>query len=363
LICACLIRRFLTIIFALIICFGVAVIATTLIYLCSQPVAKACRPNRRFLRRLWVIMQSGLVKLKIALSFYQVVTLVGTTYKVPMPKNVVNLLDVFKIGVEIDRWGLHLSCYGWGGFRGELWFLMLWPVFAIFLIGPLIATLFSVVNQTTTLKEVLSGARGDRSLLNAIIFPFWLPWSLFVLFLAYPAISALAFRAFEECEKWADERNQPVRYLVSASKNFAIDCDSEELSRAQELAIGAIIFYPIGVLLLCASLLYSARGALLYQVHTPFSRALGFLCSSFQPAFFFFGEQRWIRTQIALFRDRLRQTPFCSCSRVIQEWLESTMSQICSRWPRSYCLSGLHPSYRAARSGSSLLAGWSRCSS
>jgi len=79
-----------------------------------------------------------------------------------------------------------------------------------------------------------------------------------------------------------------VRYLVSASKNFAIDCDSEELSRAQELAIGAIIFYPIGVLLLCASLLYSARGALLYQVHTPFSRALGFLCSSFQPAFFFF---------------------------------------------------------------------------
>ena len=39
---------------------------------CSLPVAKACKPKRCVLRKIWVAIRSLMVKAKIAWSFYQV---------------------------------------------------------------------------------------------------------------------------------------------------------------------------------------------------------------------------------------------------------------------------------------------------
>ena len=55
--------RYLTLIIGLVCGFGMAIVITALIYLCSLPASKACRPKRVFLRRVWGVflnMSSGL---------------------------------------------------------------------------------------------------------------------------------------------------------------------------------------------------------------------------------------------------------------------------------------------------------------
>ena len=104
-------------------------------------------------------------------------------------------------------------------------------------------------------------------------------------------VTALAFRAFEECETFTDEAaNSSVAYLLSASKQYAVACPSEELEAAQSIAWAAIILYPVGVIVLCASLLFACRSTLLHSSHslTPFARSISFLHSSLAPEFFFF---------------------------------------------------------------------------
>ena len=64
-------------------------------------------------------------------SFYQVATLIPAVYHVSMPTQVADVLNLFRVAIEIDAWGLHFSCYGLGGLYYQLVFLMVWPVIAI----------------------------------------------------------------------------------------------------------------------------------------------------------------------------------------------------------------------------------------
>ena len=283
-------KRLITLTIGLISLFSGGVFLAATIYLCSMPGAKACRPKRILLRRLWNVVRSLLVKIKISLSFYQVATLIGAVYKVNMPQNVKDLLKVFNVGVEIDAWGLHLACYGAGGFAGELTFLMVWPAFAVIVFSPLIGVILGLMFKTATIPNLLKGRlRGETGLIETVLLPYSLPLALGIFFFAYPPVTALAFRAFEECEEWrVDEHGSTQRYLLSYSKNYAIECPSDELTRVQGLAWCAIILYPVGVLVLCTLLLFSTRQRLLLEDHNTFSQALGFMHSSFVPHYFFF---------------------------------------------------------------------------
>ena len=107
--------RYLTIIVALCIAVGLALIAGFLMYYCSLPVAKACKPKRRRLLQAWVAFRSLMVKVsgstcqtcaelaesrasrlqvKITWSFYQVATLIPAVYSVEMPAQVNAVLEV-----------------------------------------------------------------------------------------------------------------------------------------------------------------------------------------------------------------------------------------------------------------------------
>ena len=172
----------------------------------------------------------------------QIVTLIPDVYLVRMPDNVRGMLSWFNVGVEIDAWGLHLSCYGMGSFSGHLTFLMATPTFAVVAMAPPIGLFLGLVFQTTTLEDLFKfRLRGATGLLEGALIPYSLPFALFVCFWAYPAVTALAFRAFEECAEWPDLYNTTQRYLVSTTKNYAIECPSDELDRAQGLAWAAIV--------------------------------------------------------------------------------------------------------------------------
>ena len=78
-------------------------------------------------------------------------------------------------------------------------------------------------------------------------------------------------------------------FLVSFPKHYALACPSDELTDAQSIAWMAIFLYPVGVVVLCASLLCVSRKALLLEEQaTPYTRSIAFLHAPFVPKFFYF---------------------------------------------------------------------------
>ena len=68
------------------------------------------------------------------------------------------------------------------------------------------------------------------------------------------------------------------RWLISPRKHYAVACPSNELSAAQSLAWGAIMLYPVGMVVLSAWLLYLGRQTLLLEGEsTPYTRSIAFL--------------------------------------------------------------------------------------
>ena len=78
-------------------------------------------------------------------------------------------------------------------------------------------------------------------------------------------------------------------FLISASKHYVVPAGSAELADAQAIAWAAIGMYPVGVIVLCAALLYGCRHTLLLgEASTPYSRSVSFLHNPFAPTYFYF---------------------------------------------------------------------------
>ena len=191
---------------------------------------------------------------------------------------------------QIDAWGVHYSCYGLSALSDQIGFLMIWPVVAIActpLVGLILALFMKQTDPRSLVKHALR--RGERGLVDAVLLRYAVPLSLLVLFVAFPPVTALAFRAFESCERFDGGFDDDESYLVSYSKHYAMLCPSTELDDAQAVAWGAIFLYPIGTIVLSAFLLYKGRTALLFsETSTPYTRAISFLHSSFTPHYFYF---------------------------------------------------------------------------
>ena len=97
------------------------------------------------------------------------------------------------------------------------------------------------------------------------------------------ALTNLTWRA-QECEHFED--GDGGRSFMRA--DYAIDCATPDLARAQSLAFAAIAIYPCGALLLCAWLLYCARHALLFEEPTRLSKALKFMHAPFVSRLFYY---------------------------------------------------------------------------
>ena len=112
----------------------------------------------------------------------QIVTRVGSVFKVAMPASVASLLNVFDVlNLSIDALGLPLSCLQLGSFFDQLLFLVLSPC----VLGLLILAL-SMATEVLTKRKAASLKAG---LLRA------LPYLLYLLFFAFPLVSSRAFQA------------------------------------------------------------------------------------------------------------------------------------------------------------------------
>ena len=116
-----------------------------------------------------------------------------------------------------------------------------------------------------------------------------IPLTMLILFFAFPPVTSLAFRSFEECVIFSDEVLQSQSFLISQERHYALACPSEGLVEAQSIAWVAILLYPVGVLVLIAYLLYiSSHALLLEEQDTPYTRSIAFLHAPFVPKFFYF---------------------------------------------------------------------------
>ena len=68
--------------------------------------------------------------------------------------------------------------------------------------------------------------------------------------------------------------------------DVSIQCGTGEHDDAKALAWAAILFYPVGLLVLNAALLFTARKAILSGRHTTLSRGISFLYREFEPHLF-----------------------------------------------------------------------------
>ena len=195
----------------------------------------------------------------------QIVTRVGSVFKVAMPASVASLLNVFDVlNLSIDALGLPLSCLQLGSFFDQLLFLVLSPC----VLGLLILAL-SMATEVLTKRKAASLKAG---LLRA------LPYLLYLLFFAFPLVSSRAFQAFD-CEDFDDG----TRFLRA---DYSLACNGTEHGRVVSLAWFAIALYPIGVPLLYLALLLSARKAILTEQPTELSRSLTFLHQDYAPSMF-----------------------------------------------------------------------------
>ena len=195
----------------------------------------------------------------------QIVTRVGSVFKVAMPASVASLLNVFDVlNLSIDALGLPLSCLQLGSFFDQLLFLVLSPC----VLGLLILAL-SMATEVLTKRKAASLKAG---LLRA------LPYLLYLLFFAFPLVSSRAFQAFD-CEEFDDG----TRFLRA---DYSLACYGTEHGRVVSLAWVAIALYPLGVPLLYLALLLSARKAILTEQPTELSRSLTFLHQDYTPSMF-----------------------------------------------------------------------------
>ena len=229
-------------------------------------------------------------QVKIAWSFYQVATLIPVVYLVQLPKQVEEVLDLFRISIELEAYNIHISCYGASGIDGQIGFLVIWPIIGI-CASPLIGLALSLLFKQTTLRELcaLRHRRGDRSFTDTVLLRYAMPLTMLILYFAFPPVTALAFRLFEDCTTFTDELGESQAFLISDRKHFAVPCPSDELKGAQSTAWLAIFLYPVGVILLSAWLLYLGRSTLLLeQKSTPYTRSISFLHAPFKPTYFYF---------------------------------------------------------------------------
>ena len=282
--------RYISLLALLLVGLALVLGAGLTMYYCSLPASKACRPTRRVQLEVWKAFRSAMIKVKIVMSFYQVARLVPVVYQIILPSAVQAVLNVVGyLTIEVDALNIHISCYGAGGLYHQIAFLMIWPIVTI-AATPLVGlSLAFMLRHSTPRKLWAHGLRGgEPGVIDTVLLRFAMPLTLLTLFFAFPPVTSLAFRAFEECETFTDEAEESQSFLISPTRHYVLPCPSDELQRTQSLAWGAIVLYPIGVIMLCGVLLFLGRHSLISKRNTAYSLSISFLHASFKPTWFFF---------------------------------------------------------------------------
>ena len=191
-------------------------------------------------------------KVKQTLSFYQITSHLQQVYGVILPpdfRSLVHHFDLFNLSIFALP-GLHAQCFGLSSFTLQLLFRATTPLVVI-------GFAVSICWWRQQLSDVL-------------------PVTLWLTFLLFSYVSSPAFQSFA-CESFDDGHS----YLRA---DFSLICDAagrEQSSYTQlkVLAAVVIVFVPVGVPLLYAALLFTARKRL--------EGSLRFLTADYADHFFF----------------------------------------------------------------------------
>ena len=219
-------------------------------------------------------------KVKQLVSFYQLATSVSSVYHVEMPSAAKAVFEVFAVSVSfgLNDIGVPMQCAGLYGYKARLVFWMMAPLVALLAI-PLTTASARLIRygwrrSSIQIDENRDAACGCEGLTYTC-----LPSCLKLLFLAYPFVSTVAFRAFD-CMDFG----QSGKWLRA---DYQVRCDDGgEYAEIQTLAILAIFLFPVGVPLVYAALLLSSRRAIHTEKPTQLSTALAFLHGDFRKEYF-----------------------------------------------------------------------------
>ena len=182
---------------------------------------------------------------------------IGDVYNVEFPPQVRNLLNSFSFAVSLGLGGVGrvLECLDMHGYV---------PTLALYVTVPPVVGAAVVLCGAARLA--MSAPRSERT--PAALLSWSAPYLMKLIFIFYPLVTSYAFRAFSCYEfiegGWLKE-------------DVSIRCGTDQHSKSKALAWAAIILYPIGLLLLNATLLFAARQAILVQKPSALSHAIGFL--------------------------------------------------------------------------------------
>ena len=207
-------------------------------------------------------------KLKILIGFYQILTKIERVYDVYLPAEVRAMLQFFQVLISLGVEGVPLACAGAVGFHRVLLFWTIAPLIAF-----VIAVLVVYMHMYTPRQRRQSPP--DSSHFERI-----LPIFLRVTFLAYPMVTSIAFEAFS-CHIFDEGAGSWLMVDVS------VPCGTPEHAAIEQTAWIAIAIYPIGLFVVNAVLLLSARRAILTKQPTRLSRALSFVYREYKPTMFF----------------------------------------------------------------------------
>ena len=192
-----------------------------------------------------------------------IITKIDSVYEVDLPPSISRLMGTFSVIVSLGFTGVSsvLECLDLRGYVNTLFLYMVTPV-ALAALIVLIALIRVRCNRAYTARALLKKAA---------------PALLKLAFLAYPLIANVAFEAFS-CYKFTESE-----WLKA---DVAIQCNTQPHYVALALAWAAILIYPIGLLVVNATLLFAARHAILSGRPTDLSRAIAFLHCEYKPHLF-----------------------------------------------------------------------------
>lgn len=204
-----------------------------------------------------------------------IATKVATIYDVQLPSDVKALLAVFDtlITLGLPLLDAPLACWGAAGYRGKLLFFFFAPIILLLVLFGV--HLARVIVFDRKLAHDPRDKRGNDSSANRKHATFSvllkraaysaLPPTTQILFVVYPMVTTIAFEAFS-CYDLGVEG----QWLIA---DVAIQCESPYHASVSELAMLAVLVYPVGLLISC-SILRTHRGPRTTQVIPSHARIL-----------------------------------------------------------------------------------------
>ena len=261
---------------------------------CSVPLRRAVHTIQMFASSIGLV-----AKLKVVLNFAQVIATLDGTYAIGLPEAWFDWTTFWRIIGDINwmGWVVPADCIVGSGLLQKLLLRALIPlgvVVAMPIIGGAVSCLQECCTSSSARKHVNrnSGAdlirSGNRSrfirlaVIRGVLR--WLPVSLVLAFCFTPSVSASIFRAWH-CKSYAFDDVEEHSFLA---EDPSVRCDgSDEHNEILVVAWVLVVIWPVGMVVLYASLLVPCRFMLLDETNeSPLLDATTFLHRDYKPAFY-----------------------------------------------------------------------------